>query len=145
MPWTPDDDHEDDFDDAELVLPETRLRVQGDHLVRLNEDGSTSLRIPLLSIEDVSFRLKFDPTVLVFAVGTAVLMAIGKYVSSTNWISVVLYLLATVTGMIALFAVFDKVITIDRKGEPLEIVCSENSDQVRGFLASLQELLHDAR
>ncbi len=138
MPWQHDDD---DFDDPELSLPDTRLQVQGDRLLRLNEDGTTIMSLRLRSIVSVQFGPKFDPFSLMFAAVAGGLVALGKYATETAWISCLLYVLALSFAFIFVCGVFEKVITIQQEDGPLDIVCSESKDQLLGFVISLREIL----
>ena len=148
MPWVEkdfsdddDDDFDDDFDEPDLALPETRLQVQGDRLLRLNADGSTLMNLSLPSIVSVRFRDKFDPYSFAFAATAGGLVAIGKYVSDTNWVSCILYVLAIPLVMNFFYGIFRRTITIQRDDGPLDIVCSESKDQLQGFVLSLREML----
>ena len=151
MPWVEkdfsddddDDDFDDDFDEPDLALPETRLQVQGDRLLRLNADGSTLMNLSLPSIVSVRFRDKFDPYSFAFAATAGGLVAIGKYVSDTNWLSCLLYVLAIPLAVIFSFCVFDNTITIQQEDGSLDIVCSESKDQIQGFVLSLREMLSE--
>ena len=151
MPWKEkdfsdedfDEDFDDDFDDPELALPQTRLQVQGDRLLRLNEDGSTLMNLSLRSIVSVRFRDKFDPYSFAFAATAGGLVAIGKYVSDANWLSCLLYVLAIPLAVIFCFCVFDNTITIQQDDGSLDIVCSESKDHIQGFILSLREMLAD--
>ncbi len=145
MPWNEDEDFDDDFDEPELALPDTRLQVQGDRLLRLNEDGSTIMSIGLRSIVSVRFGYKFDPFSFVFAAIAGGLVALGKYATDGNWLGCILYVLAVPVAFIFVVGIFEKTITIQQEDGSLDITCSESKDQLQGFVISLREILSDRR
>lgn len=138
---TQDENLEDDGADADLVLASTRLQFVGQDLLRLNKDGTVVLRISLNSIRSLQAVVEFQPICLIFVLATAAIVAIGWYVSKSDWLSVLLYVLATGVGMLSLFGAFQVRLVITTRDSTVKVDCQENFGEVQGFVASLQQYL----
>ncbi len=132
---------DDDWGEADLSLEQTRLLVYPDEVLRLNVDGSTVLRIPLESIESVDIRLRLNPASITPMIASGIMFAMGLYVSTSNWFSCILYLLAMVTGLSSLHGLVRGILVLGRREQPLEIAVLESPDKVHGFVVSLREML----
>src|SRR5436190_6494638 len=127
---------------AELTLPKTGLCVGESSFWRKNRDGSVLMQIPLNEIESLSFTRPLNPISIFFVAAAAGLIALGVYVSRTDWLSVFLYILAGIVGFIGLFGSMSDRLTIERRtGEKLVFDCNESAEDVRQFIMCVRDRL----
>jgi hypothetical protein len=132
-----------------LELRGARLQVVGDELIRRNSRGGVVLRLRLDAIDEVTVRSRLDPmaaVILAFGLGLA---ALGCFVSESNILTTILYVIALLGAALAVIGIARTEIGI-RLGEktvpvyPSGLV-ADGPDEVAGFVASLQAELNDRR
>ena len=137
------DDASESSDAIDLELLKSNLRLSGGELQRLNNRNNFLLRLPLTQIQRIGLRRRFDfmSSIVVF-VGMA-LAAIGAYVSTSNFTTCVLYVLAVLAMALGFFSMrFPTIQLIIRTPDGvLRIQCQDPADEVECFLLSVRALL----
>jgi hypothetical protein len=134
-----------DDDDREqprpyLELAKTRLSVEDGELLRRDDKGGIAMRIPLDDIESVRFSrpISFSPILPWFL--AACLIALGRYFSESNTLSVLLYTFGAFAVFVGLVTIRKDTIFIRTRGEEMAIDCVEVADECQGFVASLRSM-----
>jgi hypothetical protein len=120
-----------------LELSLARLRVVGDELVRLNAKGNPVLRLRLGDVEEVYSHPAFDPMSALFLTGALGAAAVGRFVSESNTLTVLLYLAAFAGVLLAILACVRQQIVLRAGGKTLVVNCPDAADEVAGFATSL--------
>ncbi len=121
-----------------LELAMTKLQVAGGELVRLNSNGNVGMRLPLAQVKDVEFKTQFDPYSLVFAVSGLGIGAIAHFISVSDALTVLLYLLAVVlVGAAFLGCTSHRLYVTTAQGVTM-ILCADQADEGAGFADSLR-------
>ncbi|OWK36376.1 hypothetical protein [Fimbriiglobus ruber] len=128
-----------------LELTKTRLAVEDGELVRRNDAGGVTMRIPLDDIEAIEFRRPFNPFCGVFVALAGGFAAVGYYVSEYNLLTVFLYISAMLLGLFGLLSAREDTVVVMSRGEPIRISCPDPADEASGFVASLRGLIGGPR
>lgn len=128
-------------DEPIIVLAKTRLMLYPDELRRTNVDGSKVLRLPLSAVKSIELRKVFEPLSFVLLLLGLGIVAIGFYVSSYNWLSCILYVVAAVPLLMGVFGcVGDRIVLITEHG-PVVIECPDARGDADCFATSLIDVL----
>jgi hypothetical protein len=124
-----------------LALPKTRLTVEDGELIRRGDGGEVMMRFPLDDIEAVDFVRPFNLFSLIPLSLAGGLVALGIWVSTSNILSVLLYVAAMFLTAFAFFGLRNDTLVLTVRGKEVRTDCSETADDVLGFATSLGGLI----
>lgn len=136
-----DDRYDADEEQGDLELAKTRLLVEGDDLQRRNAKGGLLLRIPLVEVESIELRARFDPVCLLFLTGAVGVAAIAYFVSDYIILTCILYLAAIAMAILAFFGFVARSIVVRTPDGETAIQCDDTPDEAECFVISVRHLL----
>lgn len=144
-PWNGEPAPEGGASEAWLELKGLQLRVEADELIRRNTRGNVVLRLPLGEIEELAVRRSADPTalaILIIGLGLAVL---GCFVSESVILTTILYIVAGLAIVIAMFGCVRTGIDLRVAGQTVTLYSTvsgvDSPDEIAGFVLSLRSEL----
>ena len=135
------DDDREDGPARVLVLPKTRMAVEGGELIRREEAGGVMMRFPLDDVDAVRFVRPFNPYCLLPIGLAGGLVALGVWASEYNVLSVLLYVGAMFLAAFGMFGLRNDTLVLTVRGEEIRIDSPDTAEDVRGFAASLGSLI----
>ena len=122
-----------------LVLPDTKLKFDGETLSRTDEEGNPSMLIEVESLESIHFTTSISWFGVVLVTTGIMIAYTGHVAAENNSLTVLLYIFGLLVGAFGLFAIQqDKIIVETRTGK-ISIDASDAKDVAMGFANSVQE------
>ncbi|MCZ2341785.1 MAG: hypothetical protein LC104_08310 [Bacteroidales bacterium] len=123
---------------AELELPLTELRVDQGELIRTFGGESVVMRLTIKDIDRVTAGRIFDSQCIVYVLASCGLLAMGFLLVEDRWLVISLCLLGLICGLQAISRMWCAMLTVRFRNEEVVIWCSDPSDVVAGFAATLR-------
>ncbi|MEM7479270.1 MAG: hypothetical protein AAF483_30160 [Planctomycetota bacterium] len=125
-----------------LELPDTKLAVFDDEIVRSSDDNqSTLLRLPLSEVRAASCHRAINSFGIVCIVAALGMVGIGWELVESNLFSGILYVLALLSAAFGLFAITEMRLVLECESGSQIIATQEPKDVVEGFVGSLNSQL----
>lgn len=129
----------------ELALPDTKLFVYENEIIRNGDDDSPVLRLPINSIQSARMTRSISPIGIVTFAASGAITAIAYYVSESNGISILLYVVAVLAFAFGMLCIIQNKLVLKSKDQSHTLDVNESADIVQGFAASLNVLLSQPR
>lgn len=121
----------------ELALPDTKIFVYDDEIVRNGDDDVPVLRLPIGSIQSARMARSISPLGIVTFASSSAIAAIAYYVSESNGISILLYVVAVLAFAFGMLCIIQNKLVLQTKDRSHSLDVNESADIVQGFAASL--------
>lgn len=121
-----------------LELPDTKLSVFDDEIVRTAEDNkSTLLRLPITELESASSYRAINPFGIVMIASGLGIFAIGWELVESNTLACLMYVFAFLLAMFGMTCIIEARLVLNFKDKRHVISPTEGIDVVEGFAYSL--------